>query len=119
MPRKKKVKQVLQTINRPEPKPEDLEEFIREADEVKVLTTMRGWGIIARDLNEYRDGLINKLAYIDPKRPEHEEARILFIAVDKLFAIVNDYQENRDKAIELMNKLQNPELAVALDVDTE
>lgn len=119
MPRPKKVKLVLQVRKDIEPKPADLEEYIREADEVKVLTTMKGWGIIARDLTEYRDGLVNKLAYIDPKRPEHEEARILFIAVDKLFAIVNDYQENRDKAIELLNKLSNPELAVSLDIDNE
>ena len=119
MPRKKKVKQILQAIDKPEPKPEDLEEFIREADEVRVLTSMKGWGVIVRDLTEYRDGLVNKLAYINPKRPEHEEARILFIAVDKLFAIINDYRENRDKAIELLNKLSNPELAISLDVDNE
>jgi len=42
---------------------------------------------------------------------------VLFIAVDKLFAIINDYQENRVKAIELLEKIQNPDLAITMDVD--
>lgn len=119
MPKQKKTKQRLQVRSRPEPKPEDLEEFVREADEVKTLTQQAGWGILERDLRELKNGLAEKIAYADPTRPECREARVLFIAIDKLFALVNDYQENRDKAIELLNKLNNPDLTVMLDVDTE
>jgi len=106
-------------VKREVPKPEDLEEFIREASEVKQLTEHPGWGVLARDLSEYRNGLVNRIAYIDPKKPECLEARVLFIAIDKLFSIVNDYQENRDRAIELLNKIQNPSLAVTMDIDNE
>ncbi len=118
MPKPKRSKQRLQ-VKQKDPSPEDLQEFIREADEVRSLTMTKGWSIIERDLTEYRDGLVTRLAYISPKKPEHAEARILFIAVDKLFAIINDYQENRDKAIELLEKLNNPELAVTMDIDNE
>ena len=101
------------------PKREDLEEFIKEAGEVKFLTQQTGWAILERDLSIYRDGISKKLAYMNPSRPEFNEARILFLAVDKIFDIVNDYQENRDMAIELLNKMENPDLAIALDVDNE
>jgi hypothetical protein len=111
----------LQTRDQETPtqKTEDLNEFIREASEVKSMTMHSGWNILTRDLLEYRDGILERLAYIDPSKTEHKEARILFIAIDKIFNIVNDYQENRVKAVELLNKLQNPELTVAMDIDTE
>jgi len=32
---------------------------------------------------------------------------------------LNDYEDNRVKAIELLNKLNNPDLAIAMDLDTE
>ena len=114
--KKSKPKLLLKQVTR---SPEDLEEFIREADEVNNLTNTKGWSILARDLTEYRNSLISKLAYLNPKRPEHYEARILFIAVDKIFSMVSDYRENRDRAIELLQKLENPDLAIAMDVDTE
>lgn len=101
------------------PKPSDLEDYIKEASEVKVLTQQAGWGILERDLLEYRNGLINHMAYLDPSKPEFREARILFIAVDKIFALVNDYEENRDRAIDLLNKIENPSLATIMDIDTE
>lgn len=101
------------------PKPEELEGFVREANEVKVLTQQAGWGIIERDVGEYRFGIGNKLAYLNPKRPEYEEARILFLASDKLLALINDYESNREKALELLGKLENPNLTIALDVDNE
>ncbi len=117
MPRPKRIKPILKSGQ--EPKPEDLEEFIREASEVKSLTQTAGWAILERDLTQYRNSLINILAYTSSKRPEYHEARILFIAVDKLFAMVNDYQENRDRAIELLQKLENPDMAVTMDIDNE
>ena len=109
----------LQTAVPETPKPSDLIDYIKEASEVKNLTLQRGWKIIERDLLEYREGLINRFAYLDPSKPECREARVLFIAVDKIFSLINDYQENRDKAIELLTKMENPDLATIMDVDNE
>ncbi len=114
-----KLKPQLQLGSRPTPNPSDLEDFIREADEVRALTASRGWSIIERDLNEYRNQIISKLAYLDPSKLEHKEARVLFIATDKVLSLVNDYEENRVKAIEMLNKLNNPDLAVTMDIDNE
>ena len=109
----------LQTKSPETPKPSDLQEYVVEANEVKALTGHAGWGIISRDLIEYRNGLMQRLAYVDPSRVEHKEARILFIAVDKIFSLINDYKENREQAIELLNKMENPDLATIMDIDTE
>ena len=102
-----------------EPNPDELEDFIREAGEVKTLTQQAGWGILERDLTLYRDEISRRIAYVNPKRPEFDEIRILFLAADKIISMVNDYQENRDRAIELLEKMQNPELAITMDVDNE
>ena len=119
MPRRKpkKAKTKPRAVRKQISKPEDLDAFIREASEVRQLTQHPGWAVIERDLTEYRNGLVRRLAYLDPKKPESREARILFIAVDKVFTIVGDYEENRRKAIELMEKIDNPDLAVTMDVD--
>ena len=117
---RKKVSPVQKAVVRDLPRnSDDLEGFIREASEVKALTATPGWAILERDLLRYKEEIFNKLAYLSPLRPEFEESRALFIATDKLLSIVNDYEYNRDKAIELLNKLQNPELAVVMDIDTE
>lgn len=83
------------------------------------MTQQAGWGIIERDLTNYRREIGKKIAYLNPKRPEFNEARILFLAADKLINMVNDYQENRDMAMELLEKLENPDLAIAMDIDNE
>jgi hypothetical protein len=36
-----------------------------------------------------------------------------------LFSIVNDYESNRDKAIELLDKIQNQDISITMDIDTE
>jgi hypothetical protein len=110
---------VLQGTSREIQDPNDLEEFVKEASEVKQITQMQGWAILERDIRHYKNEIGKKLAYINPKRKEFEEIRILFLASDKLLSMVNDYQENRDIAIELLNKINNPDLAVTMDVDTE
>ena len=115
----KKPKLVLRTKDQETPSPSDLEAYIKEASDVKLLTQQGGWAILERDLLQYRDSLTNKLAYLDPSKPEFREARILFIAVDKIFSLVNDYEANRDRAIELLNKLENPSLNTIMDIDTE
>ena len=119
--RPRKIKQELVTKAVPLAKKEnlDIREYVQEASEVRQLTAMAGWGIMERDVKHYRNSLIDKLAYIEPSRPEYYEAKVLFLAADKLLALVNDYENNRDKAIELLNKLDNPELEVTLDVDNE
>jgi len=96
-----------------------LEEYIQEANEVNQLTSMRGWHILKRDLMGYRESLMSKLAYMNVNRPEFDEMRRLYIASDKLISMVEDYKVNRDKAKEYLNVLNNPEIAVALDVDNE
>jgi hypothetical protein len=110
---------VLQTPDPETPNPSDLEAYIREASEVKALTQTAGFAILERDLLEYRNGLVNRMAYIDPSKPEFRESRILFIAVDKIFSLINDYEENRDRAIQLLQKMENPDLAITMDIDTE
>jgi len=102
-----------------EMRPENIEDFIQEANEVRQLTTLRGWGILLRDLNNYRASVMSKLAYMNPKRPEYNEYRMLFLAADKIISMVEDYEVNRDKSIELLNKLQNQDVAVTMDVDNE
>ena len=118
-PRKIKPSLVLKPIPPEKREPTELEEFIREASEVRQITTMAGWAILERDLKRYQQALVTKLAYLNHKRPEAYEARLLYIATDKLLALVNDYEVNRDKAIEMLNKLQNPELNVTMDIDNE
>ncbi len=108
-------------INVPEtpPKIDDLTEFVKEATQVKQLTEQAGWGVLERDLTIYKNEISKKLAYLNPNRPEFLEARILYLAADKIIGMVNDYQENRDIAMETLAKMDNPDLAVSFDVDTE
>ena len=67
----------------------------------------------------FRDSIASRLAYVDPSRVEHKEARILFIAIDKLFALVDDYEANKGICLDMLNKLRNPDLAIPLDMDNE
>lgn len=106
-------------IKQGEPKSEDLQAYIIEANQVKDLANHTGWQILQRDLLEYQNGLSPRLAYLNPKTKEFYEARILFIAVDKIFSLINDYKENREAAVDLLNKLENPDLAVTMDYDPE
>ena len=62
---------------------------------------------------------MDKLPYVNPSKPIHYEACILAIAVDKIFSLVNDYSENREHAIDMLNKMENPDLATTMDVDNE
>lgn len=116
---KKSVKSRKPKLRNLPQNPSDLEDFIREASEVKQLSQHTGWTILERDLSGYRETLVDKLAYINPTRPEFNELRILFLASDKLLNMVNDYEANRDIAIQLLNKLQNTDLTVPLDMDNE
>ena len=115
----KKPKLRLQTVAQETPKPSDLHEFIVEANQVQNLVNHEGWKILERDLTEFRNGIMDKLPYVNPSKPIHYEACILAIAVDKIFSLVNDYSENREHAIDMLNKMENPDLATTMDVDNE
>lgn len=120
MPSKKRIsKKPRLQLKETDQDPKQLEDFIREASEVRALTQTGGWGVLARDLENFQAGIARKLAYLSPKREEYYEARILFIAVDKIFSLVNDYEHNRNEAITLLNKLENPDMAITMDYDTE
>ena len=110
---------MLPTVAPEIPKQNDLEEFVIEASEVKLITQMKGWAILERDLTNYRREISKRLAYVNPKRPEFNEMRVLYLAADKIIGMVNDYQENRDIAIETLNKMDNPDLVTMFDIDNE
>jgi len=99
--------------------PENLQAYILEANEVQQMTQHPGWVIIERDLKSFRNTIIDKLVYSSPKSREFDENRVLFVGIDKILALVNDYNINREKAIEELEKLNNPDVAIQLDVDNE
>ena len=109
----------LQTVAPEIPSPNDLQDFVIEANQVKSLSTHRGWQILERDLNLYQNEIAKRIAYLNPKRPEAYEARVMFLAADKLLTMVNDYEENRTAAIAMLNKIENPDLVVPFDIDNE
>ena len=111
-PKKSAVK-VIDTNN----EVDSLRDYVEEADLVGQIQNQRGWAIIERDINQYRDEISNKLAYLDPKSKEFNDARVLFIASDKLLNIFSDYAENRKRALELLEKIDNPKENIVLDVD--
>ena len=109
----------LQTKSQETPKPSDLQDFLIEANQVKSLANHGGWQILERDLNLYQNEIAKRIAYLNPKRPEAYEARVMFLAADKLLTMVNDYEENRTAAIAMLNKIENPDLVVPFDIDNE
>jgi len=115
MPKRKRKKQEAskQTDN----KPESLRAYIAEAEQVDLMTRHLGWEILARDILGYKDKLGATLAYMNPASKEFDDARVLYIASDKLLALVEDYKSNKEKAIELLEKIENPETNIVLDVD--
>ena len=96
---------------------DSLREYILEAEQVDILRKNNGWAILERDFNQYKNGISEKLPYLDPKSKEFIESRILYIAADKLLKMVEDYAENRKRALELLNRIDNPEENIVLDVD--
>ena len=124
MAAKKKLAVKKKIIVKPEPQLEtttneidSLREYAVEAEQVELLKNNRGWLILERDLQQYKSGIGEKMAYLNPKSPEFEEARILFIASDKILKMVEDYGENRKRAMELLERLDNPKENIVLDVD--
>jgi hypothetical protein len=94
----------------------DLQEYALQAEQVELLKRNNGWLILESDLNHYKREIGEKLPYINPKSQLYEDSRILYIASDKALKMVEDYIENKKRALELLDRLTNPEV-IALDVD--
>jgi hypothetical protein len=96
---------------------DSLREYAAQAELVELLKTQPGWEIIANDLQQYKSSIGEKIAYLNPKSEEYHTARILYIAADKVLKIVDDYAENRRRALDLLEKLDNQQENIVLDVD--
>jgi len=96
---------------------DSLREYSLEAEQVELLKNYNGWAILERDLKSYKDGISSKIAYLDPKSSEFAEARVLFIAADKVLKMVDDYANNRKRALELLERIDNTRENIILDVD--
>ncbi len=96
---------------------DSLREFSLEAEQVELLTRQNGWAILERDVEQYKNEKYSKLAYLDPRSKEFTESRILYLAGVKLLELVNDYAENRKRALELLERIDNTKENIVLDVD--
>jgi len=96
---------------------DSLREFAVEAEQVSLLKKHQGWQILQRDLNNYITGTALNLPYLVPNSKDFNEARILFIASDKILKMVEDYEENKKRALELLERIDNPDKHIVLDVD--
>jgi hypothetical protein len=75
MPRTPKKKLKSNLITKRIESPQELEDFIREADSVKFLTSQSGWAIIGRDITLYKNEIANRLAYLNPATKEYTMRR--------------------------------------------
>jgi len=111
------VREVAPQIQTTNNEVNDLREFALEAEQVGLLENHNGWKILLRDFSLWREGLLNKLPYIDPKSKEYSEARILLIVADKLLTITQDYAENKKRYLDLLERIDNKKENIVLDVD--
>jgi len=116
---KKKVKTKVKPIQvQQQPsEPANLRIFIAEAQQVDLMRRHPGWEILERDLEKYRGDIGARLAYLNPETLEYDEARIMYLASDKLLKMVEDYATNKRRALEFLEKLDNPSDNIILDVD--
>ena len=96
---------------------DSIREFASEADLVNQLQKHPGWGIIERDLCSYKEEIGSRIAYLDPDSKEFKESRILFVGADKALSLFRDYEENKKRALELLERIDNPQENIILDVD--
>lgn len=115
MPTKKR--EVPQIPDKELDEQEQLLHFSLEAEQVDLMTQHRGWQILQRDLEEYRKRIGDTLPYLETDTKEYKEARIMYIATDRLLKLVEDYQVNRKKAVEFIDKLDNLKENIVYDVD--
>jgi hypothetical protein len=91
--------------------------FSAEAEQVGLMTRHPGWSIIKRDLETYRQKMGEAIPYLSPGTEDFNKSRLLYIASDKLLGMVEDYDQNRKRALELIEKLENQKENIVLDVD--
>lgn len=99
--------------------PEELEQFLNEADQVLALTREPGWAVLARDIEADRERVSRVWPKINPKRPEFDELRIHALASDRLLAMIEDYRTNRQAFLRQIQALERPDLFTPGDVDSE
>lgn len=97
---------------------ESLREYAAEAEQVELLLVHPGWMIVSENIKAYRKQIGEKIAYLQPETKEFKEARITYIACDKVLKIVEDYIENKKRVLELLAKIDNPQENIILDVDS-
>lgn len=117
MVRKKATVKKTRAKPRAKPEPADLRAYVAEAQFVDLMTRTEGWAIIRDDLEQYKTTIGEKLAYLNSKTPEYDDARILYIASDKLLKMVEDYAENKKRAVEYLKRIDNPQDNIIADVD--
>lgn len=114
---KRKKKSLEKTVQ--ENEVDSLREYASQAELVSLLKTTPGWEIIEADLLLYKSSIGEKIAYLQPYTKEFNEARILYIAADKVLKIFDDYAENKVRALELLKKIDNPQDSITLDMDNQ
>ena len=119
MARKKKEVPVVHQDNPELEEQEQLKQFSLEAEQVALMTNHQGWQILQRDLDDYKKRISETLPYISPKNKEYTEARIMYIASDRLLKMIEDYQVNRKRALEFIDKLDNLKENIVCDIDNE
>jgi len=122
MKKKVKLAEKPHLLNKPEQaitnnEVDSLREYALEAEQVELLKRQPGWLVIENDFIRYKDSIGSELAYLDPKSKEFSESRILYIAVDKLLSIFEDYATNKKRALELLERIDNTRENIVLDVD--
>jgi len=96
---------------------DNLRMFIDEADKVNLFTNQQGWAILSRDLTLYKNQKAEEIPYLDKDSKEFYSACLDFRAIDKLLKLVEDYEVNRQQAIEQLEKISNPKENINLDLD--
>ena len=117
MKRKKTLKTVARSPRVASNEEDNLRAFIDEADQVNVFTNQQGWAILSRDLTLYKNQKAEEIPYLDKDSKEFYNACLDFRAIDKLLKLVEDYEVNRQQAIEQLEKMTNTKENIILDLD--
>ena len=83
------------------------------------MTESLGWRIIERDFSIYRKQKGEEIPYLNKTSKEFDNAVLEFRAIDKLLKLVEDYSTNKQKSMEALETLENPDKNIVLDVDNK
>lgn len=100
-------------------KPEELEAFLNEADQVLALTREPGWAVLVRDIQADRAKMADVWPKVNPKRPEFDELRVHALASSRLLLMIEDYRTNRRMILQQMASLEKIKTEIPSDVDQE